>query len=101
MKNCPFCNERINDEALKCQFCQQWLVDITKRKKKSNIVPWILFIWVFIGMYHGLVIKAMRTEQARKCFTLGDSTPEYAACKEQITYWNTCFDFQRILQALN
>jgi hypothetical protein len=52
-------------------------------------------------MYHGLVIKAMRTEQARKCFTLGDSTPEYAACKEQITYWNTCFDFQRILQALN
>lgn len=26
MKNCPFCLQAIQDEAIKCRFCQNWLV---------------------------------------------------------------------------
>jgi len=26
MKNCPFCAQAIQDQAIKCRFCQNWLV---------------------------------------------------------------------------
>ena len=26
MKNCPFCSEQIQDAAVKCRYCQNWLV---------------------------------------------------------------------------
>ena len=101
MKNCPFCNEPINDDALKCPSCRQWLVDTTKLKKKKSIFPWLIGLLIIICLYHGLVLKAMRSAEVRECFKFRDLPEEYGACKIEITYWDTFFDFKRILQALD
>jgi len=32
MKNCPYCNEQIQEDAIKCKFCGEWL-------NKNNVAP--------------------------------------------------------------
>ena len=101
MKNCPYCNEPISDDALKCQFCRQWLVDISKSKKKKNIFPLLIGALIIICLYHSLVVKAVRIEEVRQCSNLNGQAQEFEKCKQQITYWNTFLDFKKVSAALN
>ena len=36
MKKCPFCAEEIQDDAIKCRFCSEFLMPLQAEKK----VPW-------------------------------------------------------------
>lgn len=38
MKNCPFCAESIQDDAVKCRFCGEWLESKVKTKLSSAII---------------------------------------------------------------
>ena len=101
MKNCPFCNQPIKEEALKCRYCQRWLVNMTKQKDLSNIIWRVIIIIVIFGMYHALVTKAMRVDQVQQCHHPNITQIEHDLCQQQITYWKTFFDFKKILLAFD
>jgi len=35
MKNCPFCGRLIQDEAIKCRYCRQWLIE--RKEDESQV----------------------------------------------------------------
>jgi hypothetical protein len=52
MKKCPFCAEEIQDEAVKCRFCNEFLVPMDKPAEASR--PWYfrtpMVVMVILGL---------------------------------------------------
>ncbi|MGO9122264.1 MAG: coiled-coil domain-containing protein [Desulfomonilaceae bacterium] len=44
MKACPICKEQIQDEAIKCRYCQSFLISVQEPEKKedSNRITYII-----------------------------------------------------------
>jgi uncharacterized membrane protein YvbJ len=40
MKKCPFCAEEIQDEALKCKHCGEFLKGVNRSSLSGNKLPW-------------------------------------------------------------
>src|SRR5882724_8319114 len=83
MKSCPYCSQQIQDAAIKCRFCQNWLVPPPPAYAPSPVAPLmqparrtsgmatagIVLGWIGIGtmcLVIGLIFLGFWSEQQEK-----------------------------------
>ncbi len=54
MQKCPFCKEQIQDEAIKCRFCGEFIIDAPLRAlNRDNGIKWyyktpMVIVWILL-----------------------------------------------------
>ena len=52
MRKCPFCEEKIQDDAKKCKHCGEWLTErqtvATETKESSSFMQWFVSILLIL-----------------------------------------------------
>ena len=43
MKNCPYCAEEIQDDAIKCKHCGEWL---NTQETLEGLRGWLIVVWI-------------------------------------------------------
>lgn len=58
MKKCPFCAEEIQDEAIKCRYCNSILTTEGTAKKECNMknTENTLAMWCHLGTFGGILV---------------------------------------------
>jgi len=101
MKNCPYCNELIQDDAKKCRYCGEWLtkqhIDDSANSVRGPRISGksTKFLIVFLGLMVVILVMAVivLAKKPGGMDTQGTPTPEVTpTVNTKSLAWEICMD---------